>query len=58
VIEVHVNKKIKNVEVTADIINTKIPKYELKDEGQTIFFYVDKMEPHETRALLIDFDNA
>lgn len=58
VIEVHVNKKIKNVEVTADIINTKIPKYELKDEGQTIFFYLDKMEPHETRALLIDFDNA
>ncbi|KUO62369.1 hypothetical protein APF79_07615 [bacterium BRH_c32] len=58
VIEVHINKKIKNVEVTADIINTKIPKYELKDEGQTIFFYLDKMEPHETRALLIDFDNV
>ncbi|MCK9279813.1 MAG: polysaccharide deacetylase family protein [Melioribacteraceae bacterium] len=58
VIEVHVNKKIKNVEVSADIINTKIPKFELKDEGQTIFFYLDRMEPHETRALLVDFDNA
>ena len=57
VIQVNLNKKVKNVEVSSDIINTKIPKYRLDSDSQTIYFYLDKMEPHETRSLLVDFDN-
>ncbi|MFA3781693.1 hypothetical protein ABRY23_01360 [Melioribacteraceae bacterium 4301-Me] len=58
VMEVHLNKKVTNVHVSAELINTKIPKYDLSDDQQTIYFYVDKMEPHETRTLLVDFDNV
>lgn len=57
VVQVNLNKKVYNVNVSSDIINTKIPKYELKNDGQTIYFYIDKMNPHETRSLLVDFDN-
>jgi len=57
VVQVNLNKKVRNVNVSSDIINTKVPRYELKNEGQTIYFYIDKMNPHETRSLLVDFDN-
>ncbi len=57
VIQVNFNKRVKNVEVTSDIINTKIPKYKLVNDSQTIYFYLDRMEAHETRSLLVDFDN-
>ncbi len=58
VIQVNLNKKVTNVEVSSDIINTKIPKYKLSSEGQTIYFYLEKMEAHESRSLLVDFDNV
>jgi hypothetical protein len=58
VIQVNLNKKVKNVEISSDIINTKIPNYKLSSEGQTIYFYLEKMEAHESRSLLVDFDNV
>lgn len=57
VVQVNLNKKVSNVNVSSDIINTKIPRYEVKNDRQTIYFYIDKMDPHETRSLLVDFDN-
>lgn len=58
VVEVNLNKKVKNIDISTDIINTPIPKYEISKDGQVINFYLDKMEPHETRSLLIDFENV
>ncbi len=58
VVQVNLNKRVKNIEVTSDMINTKIPKHNLSPDGQTIFFYLDKMEPHETRSLVVDFENV
>ncbi len=57
VVQVNLNRKVKNIDVSTDIINTPIPKFRLSDDGQTIYFYLDKMDPHETRSLLVDFDN-
>lgn len=57
IVQVNFNKRVKNVSVSSDIINTKIPKYKLDSDSKTIYFYLDKMEAHETRSLLIDFDN-
>lgn len=58
VMQVNLNKKVKNIHVTTELINVKVPRYELSEDQQTIYFYVDKMEPHETRTLLVDFDNV
>jgi len=58
VVQVNLNKRVKNVEVSSDMINTEIPKHSLSSDGQTIYFYLDKMEPHETRSLIVDFENV
>lgn len=58
IVEVNFSKKVKNIEVSSDIINTPIPRYEVKDSGEIIYFYIEKMEPHETRSLLVDFENV
>lgn len=57
VVQVNLNKRVKNVEISSDIINTKIPRYELAEDRQTIYFYLDKMGAHETRSLLVDYEN-
>lgn len=57
VVQINLNKKVKNISVSSDILNTNIPRYELKNDSQTLFFYLDRMEPHESRSLLVDFEN-
>jgi peptidoglycan/xylan/chitin deacetylase (PgdA/CDA1 family) len=57
VVQINLNKKIKNISITSEILNTPIPRYELKKDAQTLIFYLDKMEPHESRSLLVDFEN-
>ena len=58
VVQVNFNKKVKKVDVSSDIINTKIPNYKLSEDGQTLYFFLNRMEPHETRSLLVDFENV
>lgn len=58
VVQINFNKKVKDVEVSSDIINTKIPNYKLSDDNQTLYFYLERMQPHETRSLLVDFENV
>ncbi|MBX3008414.1 MAG: beta-galactosidase trimerization domain-containing protein [Melioribacteraceae bacterium] len=57
VVQVNLNKKVKNVEISSDIINTEIPRHSLSEDKQIIYIYLDKMDPHESRSLLIDFEN-
>lgn len=57
IVHINLNKRVKNVVISSDIINTKIPKFELLNNDQTIYLYIDNMEPKETRSLIIDFDN-
>jgi hypothetical protein len=58
VVQINLNKKVKNVKVSSDIINTKIPRFELSDDNQTIYFFIDRMEPNESRSVLVDFENV
>lgn len=57
VVEVSLNKKVKNVKISSDMLNTKIPRYEVRKDNQAVIFYIDRMKSHETRSLLIDFEN-
>jgi hypothetical protein len=56
IVQVNLNRKVKNIQVSSDIINTDIPKYELGNDQQTLNFYLEKMEPHESRSLIVDYD--
>lgn len=57
IVHINLNKRVKNIVVSSDIINTKIPKFQLMENEQTLYLYIDEMDPHETRSLVIDFEN-
>lgn len=58
VAEVNINKPVKDVKVSSEIINTEIPEYEFDQENNAIYMYVKNLEPNETRIFLIDFENV
>lgn len=56
VVLVDLNKFAENIAVSSDIVNMKVPKFELKN-NRMINLIFDYLEPGETRSLFIDFDN-
>lgn len=58
VIEIHINKVVKHIEISSDIINTKIPRFHHDKITGILYLYIEDIEPGETRSLLIDFDNV
>lgn len=58
VAEVNINKPVKNVEVSSEIINTDIPEYEFDQSANSLYLYIKNLKPNETRIFLIDFDNV
>lgn len=57
VVEVYVNKNIKDIRISSDIINTKLPKSNFDPSAQTLYLHVDKLKSGESRSFLIDFQN-
>lgn len=57
-VQVNVNKKIKNIRVSSDLINIKVPKSTFDESTQTLYLYIEKMKPHETNSYIIDFENV
>ncbi len=57
-VQVNLNKKVKKIRISSDIIYTIIPDFEFDDETNTIFMYIKEMEPNESRSFLIDFENV
>jgi hypothetical protein len=57
VVEVHLNKGVKDIKISSDIINTKLPKSKYDDKSQTLILFVDDLKAGESRSFLIDFEN-
>lgn len=57
VAEVNINKPVKDVKVSSEIINTEIPEYEFDQANNSLYMYVKNLQPNETRIFLIDFEN-
>lgn len=57
-VQVNVNKKIKNIKVSSDLINTKLPKVNFDDATNTLYLFIEKMKAHETNSYIIDFENV
>ncbi|MCF8242040.1 MAG: hypothetical protein K9J16_11690 [Melioribacteraceae bacterium] len=58
VVQVYVNKKIKDIKISSDIINTEIPDFTFDESSNTILLDVENLESGESRSLLIDFENV
>jgi len=57
VVKIFINKPVYNVKLSSDIINTKIDEYKYDNKTQILYLYVDKLESHDTRSLLVDYEN-
>lgn len=57
VVELNLNKKVKDIEISSEIINTKIPRYEFDEGTYTLYIYIDELQPGESRSYLVDFEN-
>lgn len=57
VIEVLLNKKISQVEISSDLVNTVLPKYELESNNNTLFLFIDNLEGGESRSYFLDYEN-
>ncbi len=58
VVQVNLNKRVKNIVISADIINTKIPKYEFDSRNNYLYLFFDRLKSGESNLYLIDFENV
>ena len=57
IVQIFINKNVKDIEVTADMIHTPIPQFEFDSAKNVLYLYVDNLKADETRTFLVDFDN-
>ncbi len=56
-VKIYLNKSVSNLQVSSDIINTKIPEYTFNEATQSVYLTFNKLEAGDTRSLLLDFEN-
>jgi hypothetical protein len=56
-VQVFFNKKVKNIEISTDLLFTPIPKYDYDNKTDILFLHIKKLKADESRTLLIDFEN-
>jgi len=57
VVQVNFNKKVKNIKISTELINTQIPTFEYDEKAQILYLYIKDLEADESRTFLIDFEN-
>ncbi|MBU0474683.1 MAG: hypothetical protein KKF62_11025 [Bacteroidetes bacterium] len=57
-VEVNFNKAVKNIEISAELINTPIPEFDFNEDTQIMYLYVKNLKEDESRTYLIDFENV
>ncbi|MBI9009648.1 MAG: hypothetical protein JEZ05_06535 [Tenericutes bacterium] len=56
VVQLNVNKRIKNIKISSDIVFTDLPKYEFNNITNVLYLYIDDLGEGESRSYFIDFD--
>jgi len=57
VVELHLNKPVKNIEISSEIINTKIPEFEFDSSNYIMYLYITDLDAGDSRTFNIDFEN-
>ena len=57
VVEINLNKPVKDIEISSEIITTKIPRYEFNPLTYDLKLFLETLDPGETKTYLVDFDN-
>ena len=57
IIQINFNKEVKNIKISAELINTQIPAFQYDEKSNILYLYIKDLEADETRTFLIDFEN-
>jgi peptidoglycan/xylan/chitin deacetylase (PgdA/CDA1 family) len=57
-VQVNINKNVKNIQLSSEIFGTTIPKYEFDSKSQTIILKIKKLGAGESVSYFIDFDSV
>ena len=57
VVEVDLNKKVQNVDVSSDLVNTVLPEFEFTPKNNTLYLYIKNLGAGESRSFLLDYEN-
>ncbi|GAB6282229.1 MAG: hypothetical protein STSR0008_09730 [Ignavibacterium sp.] len=55
-VEVNLQTKVENIELTSEIIGTKLPQYSYDSNNNMIYLYIKNLTPGESRIYYIDYD--
>jgi len=58
VVQVNLNKNVRNIKISSNILYEKIPKYTFDPSTDIIYLNIQKLGPNESLSLLIDFENV
>ena len=56
-IDADLSEKVNNILLSAEIIGTKLPKFNKLNGGSLIRLTIDELKPHESRIYYIDYEN-
>jgi len=57
VVQINLNKKVKNIRISSEIINTTIPRHNYDDGNQILYLHIKLLPAGETITYFIDFEN-
>jgi len=57
-VTIYINKPIKDIKISSDIINTEIPEFSYDELNQIIRVNLKNFKKGESRSFLIDYENA
>ncbi|MBN1299705.1 MAG: hypothetical protein JW995_00680 [Melioribacteraceae bacterium] len=58
VVQINLNKEVTDIEISSEIINTKLPEYQFDSSTNILYLYIDELEAGETRIYIVDFRNV
>ncbi|MEI7812003.1 MAG: hypothetical protein WCJ01_06195 [Ignavibacteria bacterium] len=58
VVQINLNKEIKNIHVSSDIFGTKVPQYNFDSKNQILIINIKRVEEGGSFSYFVDFDNV
>lgn len=58
VIQVNLNRKVTDIEISSEIIGTKIPEFTFDSDTNILYLNIDELDAGESRIFFVDFKNV
>lgn len=57
IVQINLNKPVSDIEISSDIINTKLPDYEYAEDSNILYLNIKNLEAGGSRSYIVDYEN-